>query len=493
MKKKIIISFLAICLCVISLFGLVGCKTPLNMPNSLSVTSNGGAVVRVGDYIYFTNGFVKTADLKYGDNRKNITQGAIYRVKVEINKALEYDDKGNMKGAEKIADNIGGFSSLNLFVYDEYLYYSTPLSTPDKQGNGQFGRTVIKQIKLNGESDRDIYTTNSSSPITWAVYKLGGQVVVGVLDGENLVSINVTTNKSNTLAQKVSSVVFPKVQEYNPASSTSNLTAGEQAVYYTRTDDAINGNAIYKANLKTLEGNDNPQINANNGSEYKVVDYKTDGLLGKLYYTVTEQGSTNYFGTTVNENGDVLSSQTSETTQYTTLAYEQVDFILNPRDEAIAIYKNSQDKKEVLLVNYIQTTKISDSEISILAIRDNFIYGYNSNNQLVKIGLDAEHKTTVIANFENEKDENDKEIEDGKDAFYSAGIDTDKLNKNLFVDFDGDYMYFFRNYKNNDGKESIYLARVNVNSSEEQASKVETVGQMEESHKYVISETASEK
>ena len=88
--------------------------------------------------------------------------------------------------------------------------------------------------------------------------------------------------------------------------------------------------------------------------------------------------------------------------------------------------------------------------------------------------------------------ENDKEIEDGKDAFYSAGIDTDKLNKNLFVDFDGDYMYFFRNYKNNDGKESVYLARVNVNSSEEQASKVETVGQMEESHKYVISETASE-
>ncbi len=488
MKKKILVSFLAICLCVISLFGLTACSNPLSMPNSLDVTSNGGAMVRVGEYVYFVNGYVNTSNLKYGDNRKNVTQGAIYRVKLGTNNSLSYDESGNMKGAEKVVDNIGGFSSLNLYVYDNYLYYTTPLSTPDKQGNSQFGRTVIKQVKLNGEDNRELYTTSSSSPISWAVYKIDGNVVVGVLDGENLVSINVTTGKTNTVAKDVSSVAFPSVTEYRVGSESA--TKGEQQVYYTRTDDSINGNAIYKANLKTLQGNSSPVINANNGSEYSLVSYKTDGLSGKIYYTKTYQGSTYYYGTTVNENGEVLS--TTGTTQYTTLTYSDIDFTFEPYDRAIAVYEykdGDATKKQLQFVLGSTTSVISDTEITILAVRDDFLYGYNTNNQLVKIDLrDEEHKATVIAKFENEKDDEDKEIEDGKDAFYSTGIATDKLNKNLFVDFDGDYMYFFRNFKNNNGNESVYLARVNYKtSSEEHPAEVEIVGQMEESHKYKVS------
>lgn len=492
MKKKFLVSILAICLCVISLLGLTACKDPLKMPENLSVTGQGGAVVRVGDYLYFTNGFVKTTDLKYGDNRKNITQGAIYRVKASVkdNAVLEYDSNGNMKGAEKVADNIAGFSSLNLFVYDNYIYYSTPLSTNDKQGNSQFGRTVIKKVKLNGEDSKELYTSESASPITWSVYKIEGQVVIGVLDGTNLVSVS-SSGKGTTIAKNVSSVVFPMVNEYNPNSSSESTSLAQRQVYYTRTDDSVNGNAVYTANLKTAKESSEPVINANNGSEYKVVDFKEYALGGKIYYSITKDTLTHYFGTNVDSEGKVLIGNSSQTTQYTNLTYSDVEFSLSPRDEVIATYEYKKEDKTVKVLQLVdseKTTTISEEELTVLAVKGDYIYAFNSNNELVKIGLsDSEHITTVIADFKNEKDDNDKEIEDGKDAFYSTGIATDKLEKSLFVDFDGDYMYFFRNFKNNDGKESIYLARVNLTTLN-----VETVGQMEENHKYTIQENSEQ-
>ena len=488
MKKKFLISFLALCLCFVSLFGLTGCKQPLSMPNNLDVTGNGGAVVRVGDYIYFVNGYKNVSNLVSGDNRKNITQGAIYRVKASVNNnVLEYDDNGNMKGAEKIADNIAGFSSLNLFVFDDYIYFATPLALKDKQGNTQFNRTVIKRIKLNGEDSKELYTSNSSTPITWSVYKIENDVVIGVLDDTNLVSVNVSANKTNVVAQNVSSAVFPKVETYNALTKTTGATKGENQVYYTRTDDSINGNAIFVANLKTLQGNDNAVLGDADNNEYKVVSYKTKGQEGKIYYTKAEEGATCYFGTTVNSNGAVLTAS-NQTVQYTTLTYSDIDFTFSPYDKAIGLFTNTDGSKELQYAYEDTTVKISDTELTILAIKDNYIYGFNTENQLVKIGLDAEHKKTIIATFANKKDDSGNDIEDGKEAFYSE-LNTDKTNKSLFVDFDGDYMYFFRTFKNNDGTESIYLARVDYTiSSETNPAEIQLVGQMEENHKYTISE-----
>ncbi len=480
MKKKILVGFLSICLCVISLLGLTGCAKPLSMPNNLEVTSQGGAVVRVGDYIYFVNGFIDTDSLSYGSNRKNITHGALMRVKLQNGGALEYDANGNLKGAQKVVDKISGFSSLNLFVYDEYIYFSTPFSTNDKQGNSQFDRTVIMRAKLNGEKATELYTSESKKPITWSVYKIEGQVVIGVLDGEKLVSYNTQTKSKNVISQNVTSAVFPEVSEYKP--NTESTQNGERQVYFTKTDES----SIFTANLKTL-ADDSADFEA--GVAIEVVDYIQSGTEGKVYYTKTKDGVTNYFATKVNTDGEILSDVTSATTQYTFMDYNQIMFT-GVRDYAFATYEYTPtggDKTtEVQRVYGEVSPTHSTQSITILAIYGEYIYGFNANNELVKISVwnDAEHE--VIAEFKNEKDEDDKDIEDGLGAYYSNGIDTENYkNLSLFVDFDGDYMYFFRTCKNNNNKESVYLARVNLSTNT-----VEMVGQMEENHKYKLDTSA---
>lgn len=496
MKKKIVAALIVLCLCITSLLGLAGCGINLSMPTNLNVTGNGGAVVRVGEYLYFTNGFVKISNLNSGSNRGNITQGGLYRARVGTNGTVNYTENGSLEGLEKVVDEIVGFSSQNLFVYDEYIYYATPLNLKDQQGATQFGRTVLKRVKLSGQDAQELYTTTTNQPINWAVYKLNGSVVIGVLDNTDLISINVSNNKQKTtIANNVTSVVFPEVNEYNPNSNSESATKGESVVYYTRdkkdTENFL-GTAIYSQSL--LEKQEDDVICAGDGSTYEVKGYTTRANSGEVYYTKTLNGSTYYFGTKVLEDGTVDTGSVNSTRQYTTLTYEQVMFT-NSLTGAVVSYKTTNSAgTEVTKIQIINNDKteitVEQDNLTLITTHGEYAYAFNSNNQILKISV-WDGSIQVIADFAKQKDEDDKDIEDGKGAFYADGFVTDKLNISLFVDFDGDYMYFYQTFytSTEDGAENyVYLAKVNYKSS---SSDVSLVGVMEEDHIYKVNEELS--
>ena len=58
-------------------FILTGCSAPLKMPtNYENVTSNGGFVVNVGNYLYFANGYKSYSSLKTASDNSGSGVGA---------------------------------------------------------------------------------------------------------------------------------------------------------------------------------------------------------------------------------------------------------------------------------------------------------------------------------------------------------------------------------------------------------------------------------
>ena len=133
-----------------------GCS-PYNNWNSLSgegvftqteAVSNGGFAVEKGDYVYFINGVESnTADNSFGKPVK----GAIQRI-----------SKSNLKSrnnvAETVVPSVVYSSNYNggIFIYGDYIYYSTPSTARNSDGEVLNGNRDLKRTKLDGtESMKD--------------------------------------------------------------------------------------------------------------------------------------------------------------------------------------------------------------------------------------------------------------------------------------------------------------------------------------------------
>ena len=111
------------------------------------VYGNGGLAVQKGEYLYFVNGYINTADVGETNNYGDIDQSAIYRVKLTGGKVVEtnveYDEDGNLKvdktqainDVDIIVPKVAGFEYSDLYIFGDYLYYTTPNNKKDNSGN----------------------------------------------------------------------------------------------------------------------------------------------------------------------------------------------------------------------------------------------------------------------------------------------------------------------------------------------------------------------
>lgn len=240
-----------------SIWLLAGCSN-LYSGNQLSgytggtVESNGGFVVKKGEFIYFINGSENyTADNTYG----NPVKGSIMRISERDFNARNYSS------VETVVPLVvySGNSNAGIFIYGDYIYYSTPSTDKNSDGEVQNSKLEFKRTKLDGtDTMKDYYlqlTSNSTEYRYVQVEENGPVYLVYVATSEtlydestgvtNLHSLNLDTGVDTVLAYNVSSVVFDSENLSNPrmyyTMAVTDYSSGSACSYnqvYTVTADA---------------------------------------------------------------------------------------------------------------------------------------------------------------------------------------------------------------------------------------------------------------
>ncbi len=211
-----------------------------------SVVSNGGFAVEAGNYVYFINGVEESdADNSYGDVQK----GSILRISVDNLSAGNYSDVDTVVPLVIYSDNYDA----GLYIYGDYIYYSTPSTSRDSSGEVQSDLLEFKRTKLDGTETMKSYYYQGT-PDDYRIVEVDGTVyllyaITESLYGEdedvtNIHSINYSTGEDTILAYNVSDYVFDTEDPTNPY------------VYYTMgvtynlgTDNEVDAkyNQVYRA------------------------------------------------------------------------------------------------------------------------------------------------------------------------------------------------------------------------------------------------------
>ena len=195
-KIKRIIGLVAAATMVSSTVALAACN---NKPNSLkeplsytsssnAATSNGGFAVEKDGYVYFINGQASsTAGNEYG----NVTKASLMRVsKADL-------ENGKYNNAQTVVPLlfVSGNTDSGIYIHGDYVYFATPTTDKDLNGNVLSGSLDFKRAKLDGtEVMSDYYFRTSSNSVQFRFVKGDDGVVYCMyVDGSVLKSFNTET------------------------------------------------------------------------------------------------------------------------------------------------------------------------------------------------------------------------------------------------------------------------------------------------------------
>ena len=176
-----------------------------------TVISNGGFAVEKGDFIYYINGKQSySANNTFGE----VQTGAIMRIaKSEL-------DKGNYANAQTVVPEIAysGNNNAGIFIYGDYVYYSTPSTEKNSDGEILNSTILFKRAKLDGsEVMKGYYAKYDDNSIEYRYVEEDGVVyLIYVAKREklygtsytNIHSVNTNTGVDSVLAYNVGSVIF---------------------------------------------------------------------------------------------------------------------------------------------------------------------------------------------------------------------------------------------------------------------------------------------
>lgn len=434
MKKSIkYVLALVLCLC----FVLVGCTPKLNMPTG-EVSSNGGSVVMMGDYVYYANTFADYSSLSGNANEDGTTkQNALYRVKTDKFGYTTRDDDDFIENIEKVTSKISGFNNSNMFIVGNYLYFTSPNAHKDKKGGDLFNLTTLFRIKLDGTGRQEILSTETTQGKFFLVTEETPYLLV--FDNSKIIKLTIgdKLGKIETLVSDVLDVVFP--------TNYGNL----DTFYYTtdiseddKTAGITSGNYLNKYNLSTKESN---LIDRNYRETVTLVALENN----KLYYKKLDTTSnvayyySNTMGSTF-ESGEQKLTYVGATTSNNTTTDTVSNFSIINNENYVFEY----NKKIMLNTG---TTPLVDEEAKIELIYGDYVY-YSTSKGLYRISY-KDKKIQTVALMEN--------IKQGEGA----------------VDIAGEYVYFYAKTANN-STDTYYCHRANNKVIEDGRTKVECIAEV---------------
>ena len=248
MSKKVLLISVALIIAVCTLALCVGCESykydaKLSMgDNTAPVSSNGGTVVKQGNYIYFVNGYADYKTSLGKDNWfGNVLKGAILRVKA---------DATDMSTAEVVVPKsvLSDSKNAGFSIYGDYIYYVSPSAEEDKSGVVQTNTIQFLRTKLNGQDTQLLYQIENKS----VSYSYTPNALVIFNNGKlysksyNAKSFK-KTDAGTVIAEDVTSVEFPVNGEYD---RSKGETANDY-FFYTKAEE---GNEVYSNKLFICNG-----------------------------------------------------------------------------------------------------------------------------------------------------------------------------------------------------------------------------------------------
>ncbi|MDR0751552.1 MAG: DUF5050 domain-containing protein [Christensenellaceae bacterium] len=289
MVKKIVVLLLCIvCLATI----LIGCgenfKTDPIPTDDLSgavVESNGGMAVKIGKYLYYINGYAgNTVDNSFG----KVIKGAIVRCELDANGRPIYET--NKVIVSKNVYNTTATSGL--YIQDGYIYYSTPSTDKDKNGEIRTSAMFLMRSKLDGTGTEIIAKFDDYTNI----YKVVKGYVVYIKTATEIHEIDLNSKKfdDKVIVSDVTTYYFtPRADEEN---------AFVDKVFYTKPSEVKtethNEMWVYTAggeSKKVIIGNvpsyPSEKLEVPTGYTLTLVEsiYLSDNKL-RLVYTKTDSG-----------------------------------------------------------------------------------------------------------------------------------------------------------------------------------------------------------
>lgn len=272
-NRKKIISLTAAAVCLASAFAFTSCgKQTWSLDEKLSytssqeaATSNGGFAVEKGGYVYYING---SAEYDGNNTFGEVEKGALMRISTQDLNAGNYGETETVVPLLFAAQNYDS----GIYIFGDYVYFATPTTDKDLDGNVLSGSLDFKRAKLDGsETMATPYfrLDSNSSQYRFVQTEEGGAVYCLYVDGTALKSFNTSTGKETVLVKDSS------------------------ATYYFDKSDATNPTVYYTLGVQKLIDTDNAAAEEYN-QLYRVSADATatvnDEKDGKVSYTVTGNG-----------------------------------------------------------------------------------------------------------------------------------------------------------------------------------------------------------
>lgn len=324
MNKKVLVT---ICLAVLVLVSGILAIVLVNAASAFkplasgpqsrgTVSGNGGNAVSVDGWLYFIgNYYTDVNEIKYKDNEYNRLPrdnfGAIYRVKLNSQAQPDYemldDESGEnpyaAKGCEVVVPKIAGYEKSAIWVYGEYLIYTSPNNNMSRLGELQVNKVDFFRVNLNGSNNRKIYTTETDLVTLkdfTVVYPSENHMYLLVNDGGRLVRVNILDRnfgKVEEISKTSLSFAFPVVTSFENSSIQSNGTQTSpffdressfndgvmKYVYYTvarEEDDRLSGNIVKRYDIQN--GGESETLAQGVNKEYTILAMGA----GRLIYAI---------------------------------------------------------------------------------------------------------------------------------------------------------------------------------------------------------------
>lgn len=228
MKKKVIV---IIAIVLVAILVLAGCESYKNArveggDPTAKVESNGGSIVKQGDYIYFINGYAdyqtKAQDNWFG----NVVKGAIMRIKAA--------DLGDMSKAQVVVPKsvVSSASNTGFSIYGNYIYYVSPSVKEDRSGSVQNSDLQFMRTDLNGQNTQVILEIEGGKSTQ---YKYTSAGLTYVKDGKLYFK---STNAKKFKKNKDGEVIAEDVTVFMPLNKTYDGEGTvDDVVFYTKSSE----------------------------------------------------------------------------------------------------------------------------------------------------------------------------------------------------------------------------------------------------------------
>ena len=417
---------LALMLVFSVVFGFAACGTNTGFNDGPKTTDvvvgNGTSAVVYGDYVYYTNGYTSYKDVAETNVYGKVSYAAVYRTKLVDGKVVENEKKLDEEGNEVfdktqgiqntgiLVSKVCGFEKQQLYIFDNYLYYTTPGNQVAKDGTIQSDRVDFCRIKIDGHSRGEkLFTSDATvDNITYYMYKYSNNVYLVVLDG-NVLKIAECTKNGFGLKVLDSKYVVSSVAKTRYTRSDQTVAALDDSVYFTYTDDdTITGNVLAKYELASKKIS---TVGILNDSTYTLLN----SIGGRLYYNKQQLSGAGTAGAYLYYN--TLSGARFDESEYklSNNAYSSSSIFVSNSDSIGAFINDGTNIYKFLSDG--SKTKIVDGNATVVAQNGDLLF-YTLNNTLSCIDLTTLETTELLSLSDNDGVKNSLSVVSKDTVFY---------------------------------------------------------------------------